>query len=371
MKWCNTCVLPSTRPNLVINSSGVCNACEQGKEKKKINWRKRKIEFENLVRRIKKKKAEYDCLIPVSGGKDSVWQVVIALKYGLKPLTITWKTPERTLIGEKNLKNLVSLGVNHIDFTINPKVESKFMLKTFEKSGSPLVPMHLAIYNLPVRVAYSFKIPLIIWGENSAFEYGGLKNDFGANVNDKWIKKYGATNQTNAKNWISKTFTEKDLSPYMMPKRSILNKFNVEGIFLGYFFKWDPINTMKIAKKNGFLFEKSNLKTGLYNFADIDDNLISIHHWMKWYKFGFTRYFDNLSIEIRNNRIKRKDAIEKLKKIGDQKPNEDIEKFCKLTDINKIEFEKKSEKFRNKKIWFLDGKKWKIKDFLIDDWIWK
>jgi hypothetical protein len=118
----------------------------------------------------------YDCVIPVSGGKDSTWQVVKCLEYGLNPLAVTWKTPARTEVGAQNLANLVALGVDHIDYQINPKVERRFMLKALERFGSTAVPMHMALFSIPLTVAVRFEIPLVVWGENSALEYGGATN---------------------------------------------------------------------------------------------------------------------------------------------------------------------------------------------------
>mgnify|MGYP001382230440 CR=1 FL=1 len=50
MKYCKICLLPDTRPNLVINSKGICNACNQYKNnKQKINWKKREQNFKQIV----------------------------------------------------------------------------------------------------------------------------------------------------------------------------------------------------------------------------------------------------------------------------------------------------------------------------------
>ena len=106
MRYCKKCVLPDTRPNVFINSSGLCNS-KCSSNPKKINLSKREREFEKLVRNVKKKKKNYDCIIPVSGGKDSTWQVMTALKYKLKPLCLTWKSPQRNSIGLSNLENLI------------------------------------------------------------------------------------------------------------------------------------------------------------------------------------------------------------------------------------------------------------------------
>ena len=136
---CNSCILPNTRPHLIIDKNGLCNACNQFNLKTNINWNARKKELLKIVNDAKKNSSGYDCLIPVSGGKDSTWQVVECLKLVHKPLAVTWKTPERTIIGQRNLVNLVNLGVDHIDYQINPKVEAKFMLKTF-KNGTTAIP---------------------------------------------------------------------------------------------------------------------------------------------------------------------------------------------------------------------------------------
>ena len=121
--WCKKCLLPNSRHNLIIEKNGNCFACNNFT--KKTNWKSRKQEFIKLVKKIKHKKLRYDCVIPVSGGKDSTWQTIKCLEYGLNPLAVTWKAPQRTKVGQDNLENLISLGVDHIDWTINPKIEKK------------------------------------------------------------------------------------------------------------------------------------------------------------------------------------------------------------------------------------------------------
>lgn len=120
-----------------------------------------------------------------------------------------------------------------------------------------------------------------------------------------------------------------------------------------------------------FKFEIGGARTGSYDFADIDDDFISIHHYLKWYKFGFTRSFDNLSIEIRNGRISRNEAITKLSQELSNRPIGDIEKFCDLVEIQKSDFFKIIERFRNSKIWTNKGNHWKIENFIIEDYDWK
>jgi N-acetyl sugar amidotransferase len=364
-------VIPATRPNIEFDHHGVCNACNANQSKPQIDWVYRERMFRDVVQRARSRSQGYDCLIPVSGGKDSTWQVVKCLEYGFNPLCVTWKTPARTEIGERNLANLISLGVDHIDYQVNPKAEKKFMYAAFAKYGSTAIPMHMALFNIPLNIAVKFRIPLVVWGENSAFEYGGTEQErTGFRLDGQWLKKYGVTHGTAAKDWISSGLSEKVLTAYFGPSDSELGKAGVLAVFLGYYFQWDPQVTMEVATAHGFKSDAAGPRTGYYNFADIDDDFISIHHWMKWYKFGFTRLFDNLSLEIRNGRMIRDRAVKIIAECGDQTPHVDIEKLCAHLGITVEHFFKIAETFRNQNIWKKRNGKWVIDGFLVKDWKW-
>ncbi|HQY58615.1 MAG: N-acetyl sugar amidotransferase [Nitrospira sp.] len=372
MVYCTTCVLPDTRPNLTLGQDGVCIACRTHGRKSEIDWDSRARAFDRLVVEVKAASHGYDCVIPVSGGKDSTWQVIRCLEAGLTPLAVTWKTPARTLIGQQNLDNLVALGVDHIDYQINPKVEGRFMLRALERFGSTAIPMHLALFNIPLRVAVKFGIRLIVWGENSAFEYGSASHAHtGVKLDDEWYRTYGVTHGTTAADWVGEDFTEKELAGYVGPNPDELERSGTHAVFLGWYFPWDPQKSLAVARAHGFQSRSSGARTGYYDFADIDDDFISIHHWLKWYKFGFTRLFDNLSLEIRNGRLTREQAVAIIRERGDQTPHEDIAKFCRFVGIEQAQFWKICETFRNRAIWTRgESGTWRIPNFLIQDWTW-
>ena len=372
IRYCSSCILPDTRPNLMIDSDGVRNACKSHGQKINIDWINRENLFSKVVQNAKSRSKGYDCIVPVSGGKDSTWQVVKCLEYGLNPLGVTWRTPARTILGQDNLDNLVSLGVDHIDYTINPKVEAKFLLESLEKYGATAIPMHMAMFSIPTKIATQFDIPLVVWGENSAFEYGGTKDEMkGFKLDREWLKKFGVTQGTTAKDWISDNLTKKELTPYFMPTEKEINKSGLLAIFMGYYFPWDVEISLKVAKENGFNVRKEGPKLGYYNYADIDCDFMSIHHWLKWYKFGFTRLMDNLSLEIRNDRMNRDEALKILIKEGVKIPMSDIEKFCKFVNISKRNFFSICEKFRNKDIWKQNTQgNWRINNFVVNNWEW-
>lgn len=371
MRWCARCVLPDTRPNLTIGPDGVCDACRTHEAKGSIDWAARAAAFREVVEKARRRSRGYDCVVPVSGGKDSHWQVATCLDHGLRVLAVSWRPPGRTELGRRNLENLIRMGVDHMDWSIDPDVERRFALRTFEERGSPAIPMHLAIHAVPLAVAVRFRIPLVVWGENSAFEYGGPEDaKTGFRLDAAWLRRYGISGGTTARDWISADLTARDLAPYMGPTPEEAEAAGTQAVFLGWYFRWDPAETYRVARAHGFEARAEGPLTGLYHFADIDDLYLPIHHWMKWYKFGFTRLFDNLSLEIRNGRMTREEAIGVIRARGEERPDSSIEAFCAWTGIDRDRFFEIAERFRNPAVWTRRGDRWEIPGFLVPDWRW-
>lgn len=365
MKHCVRCVLPDTRPNLLFDAEGVCSACRNHATKKDVDWESRAAEFRALAARLRSLGREYDCIVPVSGGKDSTWQTIVCLEHGLKPLALTWKSPSRTDLGRENLENLVRLGVDHVDFSVNPAVEKEFCRRSLAKYGTPMIPMHLAIFMLPLRFARRFGVPIVFYGENSAFEYGHDEDATrGFALTKEWFRKYGVTHGTTAADWVSDGLSAADLSPYTPPSDDELARHGIRSAFLGYYFPWDPRATFAAAAARGFKASAEGPKTGLYDFADVDDHFISIHHFLKWYKFGFTRLADNLSLEIRSARMTRAQAVEILARAGDPTPRTDIARFCGYLGVTEDAFYALIESFRNPALWKRVGERWVMPDYL-------
>jgi len=372
MRYCKICILPDTRPGITIGDDGVCSACLGHRDKEeRIDWAARRGAFEDLVEDAKNRSSGYDCIVPVSGGKDSWYQIVRAKEFGLNVLAVTWRTPARTEIGQANLDSMIAnLRVDHIDYTIDPDVEKRFMKAAFERVGATGLPMHMALFAIPIRLAIQLRIPLIVWGENAQLEYGGTAQErMATHLDADWLAKHGCLQSTNAEDWVgAEGLTHQELAAYRIPSAP---DFKVESIFLGSFFKWDSFENTRIAAEHGFRHSTADLKTGTWDFADIDCRFVSLHHFLKWYKFGMTRSFDNLSVQIRSGRTSREEAIALLRRQGWDAPLSDIEAFCAFQDMPVSWFWEVCERFRNPSIWTLDGNIWKIPDFLIEDWPWR
>lgn len=374
MRYCRQCILPDTRPGLEFDADGVCSACRaHGASRQDVDWAARAARFEELVERVRARGAAYDCLLPVSGGKDSTWQTIKCLELGLHPLAVTWKTPARTALGQANLDNLIGLGVDHVDFQVNPVVERTFMVKALERFGSTAIPMHMAIFSIPLQLAARYEVPLVVFGENTATEYVGAHPDqVSFKLDREWVRRFGVVHGTTPDDWVDGDLSERDMTPYRAPSDDELTAKGIEAVFLGMFYEWDPVRTAEAAAAAGFRSDTSGPRTGLYDFADIDDDFISLHHWLKWPKFGFTRTYDNLSLEIRNGRMTRDEAIATLRERGDETPHADIERFCAYTGRPREWWDATVERFRNEDVWMRrDDGTWVIEGFIVDDWEWR
>ncbi|MEC9347239.1 MAG: N-acetyl sugar amidotransferase [Pseudomonadota bacterium] len=372
VRFCQSCVLPDSRPGIVIGADGVCNACAGHRANRiEIDWKARATRLAGIVAEAKARKAPWDCIVPVSGGKDSFWQVIRCRELGLKVLAVTWKSPGRNALGQANLDALVRLGVEHIDFAIDPGVEARFMKRTLVETGSTAVPMHLAIFAIPMRMAVSLGIPLIVWGESPFMEYGGDAGNSDLDLlNHAWLRRHGILQGRQALDWVSDELSPRDLEPYAPPAEEAFEAARVRSIFLGYYQPWDPAESLRVAGQHGFRRRAEGPKIGLYDYADIDCDHIAVHHWFKWPKFGFTRLFDNVSLEIRNGRMTREQALAIIGRLGDQRPDADIRSACAFMGLDLDVFAALEERWRDRRIWQVRDGRWVIPGFPVADWNW-
>lgn len=368
--YCKKCVLPNTRPHLIFDEEGVCSACRQAQQEEQVDWEARKQEWLGIVERAKSRKKLYDCLLPVSGGKDSFWQTKTCLDFGLHPLAFTWRPPCRTKVGECNLATLRELGVDHIDFSVNPRVERIITRRSFEETGADSA-MHLAVFTSVIRYAYQLDIPLVVWSENSATTYAGVGNPLqGSELTIQWVKTLGSTHGRMAEDWEGQGVTTTDLAAYWCPTQDQLEEKGVRQVFLGYYLDWDVERNYQVAQVHGF--RQGAPIVGHYSFADLDDPFVAAHHVLKMWKFGFNRTMDNLSQEIRRGRMSREEAVSFIKVRGFDARMACIEEMCHYVGKDILWFYHVAEKFRNLDIWEKDAQgQWYIPGFLVEDYDWK
>ena len=287
MKFCNICLYPDTKPGLEFNESGVCSACTNYEWKQTVNWNERRNELKQILEKYKSKDgSNYDCIIPVSGGKDSTYQTyVIKEEFGLNPLVINFHPLDQTVIGRDNLENLKKLGVDCIEFTANPNVYLKMAKFGLIELGDFQWPEHIGIFTIPVQIAVKYKIPLIIWGENPQLEYGGsMKISTSAILDREWNEKHGGyfLDKIKPEDMTKYGFQLNDLKPYLYPSDEEIRKIGVMGIFLGSYINWNIFEQLKTVKKLGFK-ENDELKEGTYDkWENLDVYFTVFHDYFKF-----------------------------------------------------------------------------------------
>jgi N-acetyl sugar amidotransferase len=361
MKYCKFCLLPDTKPQLIFDANGVCCACTNSKVKQKIDWESKQKDFIKLIEKYRNKDgSNYDCIIPVSGGKDSTFQVyTMKEKFGLNPLAVSFHALDKTELGRKNLESLKKIGVDCIEFSPNPIIYNKLAKFGLTELGDFQWPEHIGIFTVPIQIAVKYNIPLIIWGENSQFEYGqGQPTDISKEilVDKEWNEKNGGyfLDKIKPKDMTKHGFELKDLKPYIYPSDEEIKKVGVNAIFLGSYIKWDIFKQLELVKKLGFK-EDNEIREGTYDsWENIDVKFTSFHDYFKFLKFGFGRATDHTSIEIRLGRMTREKGLELVKKHEGRIPVKYLDEFLKEAEISYDEFIIICEKFTNKKLFKKD-----------------
>ncbi len=352
MKICTNCVMPNTKPDLHFDDNGVCDACRSQNDKNdSINWKEREQEFLALVKKYKKH-PDYDCVIGVSGGKDSTFQVIKVLELGLKPLCVCFEPTIPTKIGRKNLDNLNNLGVDLIHIKRDPIVYKKLAKEAFVRTGDNEWQNHLGIFTTVPKFAVNFNIPLIIWGESPQIEYGGPASSKTRNVLDRqWLEEFGGLLGNRISDMIGvEGLTKRDLSLYTYASDQDINRVGVTGLFLGYYFKWDLRSVLKKSKELGFSVADRPVETTYENFENLDCYSNHLHDYLKYVKYGFGRATDNACLDIRLGYISRKQGVRLVNKYDGRYPIKAVQKYLKYTGFTQQEFDKIVDSYTNKRI---------------------
>jgi N-acetyl sugar amidotransferase len=348
--------MPDTKPDLWFNEQGVCSACLSYEQRKEIDWNARKQELKTILDKYKGN--HYDCIIPVSGGKDSTYQVISILSMGYKPLCVTATTCDLSDIGRRNIENIKNMGVDYLEFTISKPLRRKLNKFCLETIGDISWPEHVAIFTIPIRVAVNYKVPLIIWGENSQNEYGGpAANADSPYLTRRWLEEFGGLNGLRVDDLIgTEEMTERDLWAFTYPEDSELS--GITGIFLGHYIPWDGQQNAYIAQTNGFETYTKCIEGSCVNYENLDNYQTGIHDYFKFLKFGFGRATDLVCMSIRRGRITREQGIEIVKKHDGIFPHKylgkDIIDILTNIDVSFNEFNKICNKFAVEHVGFQD-----------------
>jgi N-acetyl sugar amidotransferase len=360
IKYCTVCLLPETKPDLYFDENGKCAACISFQSRANIDWQSRENEFLEIVSKYKRN-SSWDCVIPVSGGKDSTVQVLKILELGLTPLCVTATTCDLTEIGRHNIENIKKLGVDLIEFSPNPNVRKRLNRVALENVGDIAWPEHVGIFTIPVRAAVNYKVPLIIWGENSQNEYGGPAADAEKNYLDRgWLEEFGGLLGLRVTDLINNfNFKQEELLPYFYPDDDELKKNGITGLFLGHYFPWDGLSNFLLATANGFSSNGKNIEGSAVSYENLDNFQHGIHDYFKFLKFGYGRATDLVSMHIRRGRLTRSQGLAIVKRLDGKYPasylGKTLAEIIEPLGLDLKDFDKICERFTNTQIFKKDN----------------
>jgi N-acetyl sugar amidotransferase len=369
LRYCKLCLYPETKPDLWFDDHGVCNACLNFQHRAEVDWDKRRAEFLSVVDKYRSKDgSNYDCIVPVSGGKDSHYQLLRLLEAGMTPLCVTATTDDLSPIGRRNIENMKKLGVDYIEVTTNPVVRRRINKFTLQTIGDISWPEHVTIFTVPVRIAVQHKIPLIVWGENPQHEYGGPAASTTKNVLDRrWLEEFGGLLGLRVSDLVGQVGIERrDLIQYTYPTDADLAQVGVTGIFLGHYFPWDGYRNALYAQGYGFETMPQMVEGALANYENLDNHQMGLHDYFKYLKYGFGRATDIACNHIRRGRLTRRDGLALVQRHDGKFPwtylGKPIADILGEIDMPVEEFVEICDRWTNKKLFKCDNQGNLIKD---------
>lgn len=362
MIYCKRCTYPTNaRPSIYIDEEGICSGCRVHEQRQEIDWAERELWLRETLEKAKAIAKQsgnpYDCIIPVSGGKDSHFQVhIIKEIYGLQPLCVTYNHTYNTHLGIRNLTNLIEkFNVPLIRFTTAPQTAltiSRYMLK---KIGDITWHYHAGIMTFPIQIAVAYQIPLIIWGEEGFSELVGM---FDADQMIEYSRKKALEHDMrnlDPQELLqdpSCPLTRHDLAPFVYPSDQEIEDLNMHGVYLSNYINWNPYTqTEQMINQYGFEPAAPPRDRTWDLYSKIDDiHANGVHDYLKYLKFGYGRATDDCSLAIRHNRLNREEACHLVHQFDHIRPR-DLNILLRALNLTEPEFEAQINHLRDPQIW--------------------
>lgn len=369
VKFCTKCIMPDTRPHITFDKNGVCIACQNNEKKQTVDWKARMQELEVLCKKYRRSQAgQYDCIIAVSGGKDSHYQVHIMKEVmGMNPLLITVEDFfTMTEAGRHNIKNISeAFGCNIISFKPNRKAAKIISRYMFENYGRPLWYVDRLLYTVPLYYASALQIPLLVYGENVSYEYGGIDDKETYSAREQI---YNGVAPDIDLNELEKAGVSRDELIYLeAPMRNVLDK--LEPIYLSYFTLWNGVKNYEFAKSRGFkdLTHEWERTNHIENFNQIDGIGYLLNAWMKFPKYGHAYATDYAARWVRYGMLTREEAVKLAEEKDHNLDPKIVEDFCTFTGMTIQEFYKILDKLYNRELFEKNAfGQWRLKPEYID-----
>jgi N-acetyl sugar amidotransferase len=367
LTYCKLCVYPIFAVNLSIDSEGICSACRLAQQFNELDsnfWERRKQLFELEIERIlKTTKGNYHCIIPVSGGKDSYYQIhKVVSDYELKPLLVTYNGNNYLPEGEYNRDRMHKVfDADHLMLSPSVQILKKMNRLCFRKMGDMNWHAHCGIMTYPIQIAVKFQINTLFWGE-TAWDISGMFDpddlvEFSARTRLEHNLR-GFDWQDMIHDEIEKIH-ENDLAWAKYPSDQEIIENNVRGLYIGNYFKWDPnFQTELVKNRYGWMEYAKGFQRTYRKMSNLDDRYENgVHDLLKFIKFGYGRASDHASKDVRTGYISRDQAINYVRHY-DHVVSDDLYHWLEYVEMSEEEFWTTADSFRDANVWWIENDLW-------------
>lgn len=368
MKYCTRCVYPTNHPlHLTFDEHGVCSGCRIHEEKDKLNWKERGLKLQKIFDAYRSETgSNYDCIIPVSGARDSYFIVhTVKNVFKMNPLLVTYNKHYNTKIGIRNLAYLRTLmGCDLLTLTVSPETVKKITRTTIKLLGSIYWHCIAGQTVFPVQTAVRLKIPLVIWGVLQGCDQTGMfSHTDEAEMTRKYRKDHDLMGYESEDLIDKDGLTESELKHFIYPHDKEIESVGVRGIYLSNYIRWDSkVQHEKMIKLYGY--ETAPQRRTFDSYNDVDCfHYSDLHDWIKFIKHGYGKVTDHASREIRLKRLTRDQGIALVKKYQNITPDPDkLQLFLDWLGITAKELFSSIDKKRDSRIWRQTNGSWELLD---------
>ncbi|CAA7618648.1 N-acetyl sugar amidotransferase [Magnetospirillum sp. UT-4] len=337
LKHCVRCCMPETQEGVDFDDMGICRSCRSTEIKMHIDWAARERALARIMEQAKAEAGDgYDCIIPISGGKDSMFQMhVLTQVYGMKPLAVTHSHNWYSETGWYNLQLcLEAFGVDHIMFTPARKLVNRLARKSLVKIGDTCWHCHAGVGSFPLHIATKFRIPLLIWGESLAESSGRATYDDGPQAFDReTFTRISA--KSRVPEMVGDGITMKDLVLYEPPSAEECEAAGIKGIYLGDYMFWDDERQTEFLRDE-YGWRETTMEGTYKCYKSAECVMPGMHDFTCYLKRGYGRGTFHATMDVRNGLLTREEGFELARQTDSERPAI-MDYYCEITGYTEAE----------------------------------
>ncbi len=345
LNYCIRCCIPETEEGTLYDEMNVCKACQSSEQKMHIDWAERERQLKRIFAEARRKASSgYDCVLPISGGKDSMFQAhVLVNVYGMKPLAVTFNHNWYSETGWYNLTNLLeTFNLDHIMFTPNRGLVNRLASKSLSSIGDPCWHCHSGCGSFPLQVAVKFRIPLLVYGE-SASEGHGLATYYEPVKYDReYFTKISAKKRP--EEMVCEDISGKDVSPFRLPSQEECEEAQVTGIHLGDYIFWDDERQTEFVR-DVYGWRETQMENSYKRYKSAECVMAGMHDFTCYLKRGYCRATSQGAVDVRNGLLTREEAFGLISRTDPVRP-EALDYFLEITGMTEEDFYRVMEALR-------------------------